>query len=393
MRGSMAHMDPLAGLVRKSWSPILFSLILGISSPTLLTSQALPRSLNNGEFCRMLDEFSEPPAKYPFQLMSNEYGYQRVIPELKRTISEDGVYLGVGPEQNFTYIASVRPRMAFIVDIRRDNLLEHLIYKAIFEMSANRSEFISRLFSRPSSTKSGDSLTARELFNTFDRVAGDPQLLERNLRAIKDHLSNLGCPLTTADIASIDTIFRGFFDVGPDFFVRGRIPSARVSGTPIIPMYADLMSATDGAGKAWGYLETEAGFQVIRQLEMRNMIIPVVGDFAGPKALASIARYLKEHSAALSVFYLSNVEDPLFGPGDAWQRFYASLAEFPLASNSTIIRSEGGTPFRDAQGKPVLSPLPGTNFVTYLAPIRDLISAVRNNEVHTHKDVIQMSHQ
>jgi hypothetical protein len=39
--------------------------------------------------------------------------------------------------------------MAFIVDIRRGNMLELLLYKALFEISNDRAEFLSRLFSRP----------------------------------------------------------------------------------------------------------------------------------------------------------------------------------------------------------------------------------------------------
>jgi hypothetical protein len=42
----------------------------------------------------------------------------------------------------------VKPKIAFIVDIRRQNLIEHLMYKALFELSADRAEFISRLLSR-----------------------------------------------------------------------------------------------------------------------------------------------------------------------------------------------------------------------------------------------------
>ena len=56
--------------------------------------------------------------------------------------------MGVGPEQNFSYIAALKPSMAFIVDIRHGNLDVHLMYKALFEMSDNRAEFVSRLFSR-----------------------------------------------------------------------------------------------------------------------------------------------------------------------------------------------------------------------------------------------------
>ena len=58
------------------------------------------------------------------------------------------VYLGVGPEQNFTYIAALKPAMVFIVDVRRGNLQLHLMYKALFELSADRADFVARLFSK-----------------------------------------------------------------------------------------------------------------------------------------------------------------------------------------------------------------------------------------------------
>jgi hypothetical protein len=35
-----------------------------------------------------------------------------------------------------------------VLDIRRQNMLEHLTYKALFEMSTDRADFLSRLFSR-----------------------------------------------------------------------------------------------------------------------------------------------------------------------------------------------------------------------------------------------------
>ena len=60
-----------------------------------------------------------------------------------------GVYLGVGPEQNFTYMAAIRPAMAFILDIRRQAVMQHLMFKAVFESSADRADFISLLFAKP----------------------------------------------------------------------------------------------------------------------------------------------------------------------------------------------------------------------------------------------------
>ena len=46
-----------------------------------------------------------------------------------------GVYIGVGPEQNFSYIARLRPTIAFIVDIRLENRNLHLLHKAVIELS------------------------------------------------------------------------------------------------------------------------------------------------------------------------------------------------------------------------------------------------------------------
>ena len=50
----------------------------------------------------------------------------------------------MGPEQNFTYIAKIRPRIAFIVDIRRQAIIQHLMYKAVFHLSPDRVQFLSR---------------------------------------------------------------------------------------------------------------------------------------------------------------------------------------------------------------------------------------------------------
>src|SRR4029453_4486993 len=47
-------------------------------------------------------------------LISNESSYLQVIPELQRKGVHGGAYIGVGPDQNFTYIAEVRPTIAFI---------------------------------------------------------------------------------------------------------------------------------------------------------------------------------------------------------------------------------------------------------------------------------------
>jgi hypothetical protein len=55
----------------------------------------------------------------------------------------------VGPEQNLTYIALTAPQLAFVVDIRRDNALLHLLYRALFERAGSRAEFVALLLGRP----------------------------------------------------------------------------------------------------------------------------------------------------------------------------------------------------------------------------------------------------
>src|SRR5437773_8339724 len=135
--------------------------------PSFLAADTLPGELSDETFWRLVSDFSEESGSFRFEYMSNELQFQYVIPRLKENRKPGGVYLGVGPEQNFTYIAAVQPKMAFIFDIRRQNVIEHLIYKAIFEMSQDRVEFLSRLFSRKAPPGLNEKSTARQLFTAF----------------------------------------------------------------------------------------------------------------------------------------------------------------------------------------------------------------------------------
>src|ERR1700686_1375795 len=48
-------------------------------------------------------------------LISNERSYLDVIPALNASRVSGGAYVGLGPDQNFSYIAQVRPAIAFIL--------------------------------------------------------------------------------------------------------------------------------------------------------------------------------------------------------------------------------------------------------------------------------------
>jgi hypothetical protein len=141
-------------------------------------------------------------------IISNEVELQQVIPELQKT-KQRGVYIGVGPEQNFTYITALKPSMAFVIDIRRGNLLLHLTYKALIELSIDRIDFMSRLFARKRPVGVGDHFTARALFNAFGAVPVSETLAQATEREILNRLERThGFSLSDDDKRGISEIYR-----------------------------------------------------------------------------------------------------------------------------------------------------------------------------------------
>src|SRR5215472_615819 len=103
-----------------------------------------PESLSAADFSRAIRDISEDGGYFHSDnFTSNETSYLHIVDRLRQLAGSGGAYIGVGPEQNFTYIAKVRPQIAFIVDIRRQAIIQHLMYKAIFELSPTRTEFLS----------------------------------------------------------------------------------------------------------------------------------------------------------------------------------------------------------------------------------------------------------
>src|SRR6478609_3348750 len=145
----------------------------------------LPAQLGDQEFWTLVNDFSEPNGYFRSDnFLSNELAFQRVLTQLPT----GGVYMGVGPEQNFTYIVAMRPKFAFIVDIRRGNLDEQLLYKAFIEMSHDRADFLSRLFARRRPVDIGSGATVDALFSAYDEAPPSERLFEDNLRAARDWL-------------------------------------------------------------------------------------------------------------------------------------------------------------------------------------------------------------
>ena len=338
----------------------------------------LPDAITDQEFWRMVTELSEPGGAFTQELMSNEDSVQSVIPALKEAARRGGVYIGVGPEQNFTYIAAIQPKLAFLVDIRRENMLQHLMYKALFELSTDRADFLSRLFSlkRPPGLDARSSVAT--LFEAFQAAEVDARLYDDNLRAVTDLLTNgHKFQLSDADTVTVTRLMQAFRTAGPD--------NLRGSGDKNLT-YAQAMTATDLAGSSQSYLASEDNFRIVQNLERRNLIVPVVGDFAGDKALVSVGRYLKAKDAIVNVFYVSNVERYLLEQGDHGRHFYANVATLPLDQSSTFIRSVT----RDISRRLGI-PLPAgnVNWWSSLSPIRACLEAVANGRVETYRQLFE----
>jgi hypothetical protein len=320
---------------------IVLTFALVSSFPVRPAAESLSARIADQEYWRLISDLSEPNGFFRSDnLLSNELWFQYVIPDLTKTAKSGRVYLGVGPEQNFTYIAALKPKMVFIFDIRRGNLDLQLMYKALFELSSDRADFVSRLFSRPRPDGLSPSSSVQRIFAAYRNAESSEAYYEENFKAIKDLLTTKHhLPLAEADIEGMEFVYRHFYQFGPRINYNSSLNTGLGGyGGFGRTSYADLMSTDDGQGQARSYLASEENFGFLKELESKNLLVPIVGDFAGPKAIRAVASYLKEKDATVSAFYLSNVEQYLRQNG-VWDNFCRNVSTLPLDETSTFIRS------------------------------------------------------
>jgi hypothetical protein len=315
-------------------------MLLAFATGVGAVADTLPASIPDAEFWKLSEQLSEPNGYFPSDnLASNELTLSTMAGVLAMRTTPGGVYLGVGPEQNFTYIGAMRPKIAFITDIRRGNLHLHLMYKALFELSPDRADFVSRLLTKPRPDGLSARSSAWDLMNAYwDVGTSDVATYQKNLADIYSVLTGThGWVLSQEDRDGIAYVYHAFYWHGPSISY-----GARSTGqTPIGTTYADLMANRDFfTGEERSYLSTESAFAVVKDLQHRNLIVPVVGDFAGRKALRGVGQYLRDHDATVTTFYVSNVEQYL-RRNNVWAAFCANVATLPLDEHSTFLRPSG----------------------------------------------------
>lgn len=306
------------------------------------------------------------------------------MPELEarsQGAGRNGVYLGVGPDQNFSYIARLRPRTAIIIDIRRDNLLLHLLFKALFEQACTRVEYLAMLTGRPAPSP-WTEWSSKWLEAIVDWVDRAPPLGAVEVRLLRDRLTDTirryGVPLAPRDLATIERFHGRFVAAGLSlqFNTTGQAP--RFS----YPTYRDLLLEVDLQGRRCSFLSTEEGFLFVKGLQAKHLIIPVVGDLSGAQALAAVASRLAAEKQQVAVFYVSNVEFYMFGEG-AFARWMANLARLPRQPGRVIIRSVFPS------GRAGLMPRPGYNSSSTTQSIQALLDGNARGRFRRYAELVR----
>src|SRR4051812_3016541 len=213
------------------------TLVEPINSPTS------PESLYGKTFLRL----SEPAGYFPSEnVVSNETSYLQVLDAIRREGVKGGAYIGVGPDQNFSYVAALKPRVAFMFDIRRDAMIEHQLFKAVFAMSRTRLEYLCVLLARPAPANVADwkDSSIASLVRFIDATNASVELAKSSEIAIEARARGFGIPLSDTDIGILALYRSAFIRFGLDVqysSLNGNMVSA-------MPAWRDLLLEVDRAG-------------------------------------------------------------------------------------------------------------------------------------------------
>ena len=312
-------------------------------------------------------------------LVSNEATYLHVMGAMRTMGVRGGAYIGVGPEQNFSYIAQVQPSIAYLIDIRRDNLLQHLWFKAMFALAGDRAEYLAIMLGRPLPDESWHQRPLEELLAYLDTVPPTPEYVAQNATKMSEKLHSFGVPLTDVELAAIESIHQAFIMGGLELRFTSHNRPARY----FYPTLRDLITERDLSGRQANYLMRNEDFAFIKQLHARDRIIPVTGDLAGPHALRAIGRDIAARGERVSAFYVSNVEFYLMRQG-SFERFADNAATLPRDQRSVIIRSLFGGLYRIDHPQSV----PGYFSTQLLQTLQSFVTEHEGGGYLTYRDVV-----
>ena len=329
---------------------VLAAALLGACAPTAQKA-AIPAQLPSKQaepsLSEMYGKLSEQGGYFDSDnLISNETSYLHALDVVRARGVKGGAYIGVGPDQSFSYIAEIKPELAFIIDIRRDNMLQHLMFRSLFQRSRNRMEFLAGLTGAvvPGDVDKWTNRPINDIVAALEGAERTTAEFARWSALVRADAKATGINLSEADIATIERFHLEFHQLGLAIRYTSKNRPPRMS----YPTLSQLLLEQDRAGAQSSYMATEERWQYIKEMHQTNRLVLVTGDLSGPQALRGIGNYLRERNIPISVFYTSNVEQYLFQFG-TFNDFAANVATLPFAGNGVIIRSYfnrgGGHPF------------------------------------------------
>ncbi len=359
------------------WSALL--------APTAAQAQRPQRTANargvDTSFAATVQRLSEPGGYFDSDnLISNETSYLHVVPRLKSMGVRGGAFVGVGPDQSYSYIAVIRPVVAYLVDIRRDNMLQHLMYKAIFARSLNRADYLSRWLGRPvpRDVAGWSRRSIDEILRYVDTVTVDEVGAARERREIVRTVASYGIPLTARDSETLTRYLETFARQGLNL----RFESIGRGNASQYPTLRRVILETDLSAERASYLIAESDWQYVKGMHAANRIIPVVGDLGGRVAMKAIGEELRANGTPLTALYTSNAEQYVWGDG-GFPNFARSIIAWPVDSAAVIIRSvfRGGSHPMSA---------PGHRSAQTLQRMSDFRTRWMRGEIRTYWDLVTL---
>lgn len=322
-------------------------------------------------FGRVVERLSEPTnAPWGDNFVSNEDSYPRIAADLARHAPKAAVYVGVGPDQNFTLIAHAKPSLAFIADYRRRNLLVHLLHKALITLSTDRVAYLSRMTARVPRVL-GPKRNGPELANAFSEAPLDRSRLERESAEVV----SLTRPLDVVREEEWDDLAR----------IQARIAgpgvNVRFLALPIYPTLGRMMGTSDANGGPAHFLALEATFQTVRTLQATDRVIPIVADLSGGVALVRLGDWLRDRGLQVGVFYVSDVEFFLLR-AMRLEAYVANLGRLPWAEGALIVRSSTREIDHPAR-------IEGDSSTTIMVDARAFLTEARAGRVRTPDDLFR----
>ncbi len=312
-------------------------------------------------------------------LISNETSYLHALDELRLMHVQGGAFIGVGPDQSFSYIAEIRPKLAFMIDVRRDNMLQHLMYRSLFQRSSNRMAYLAGMIG---ARVQGDlaqwtSQPIEQILAVLDTAKRTSEEFARVSALVLADARATDITLSAEDIATIERFHKEFHDLGLEIRYTSKNRPPRLS----YPTLRQLILEKDRAGALASYLASEERWRIVQEMQKSDRVLLVTGDLSGDSALRKIGSYVRERGLAVTAFYTSNVEQYLFQFG-TFDNFARNTLTLPFDSNAVIIRSYF------ARGRPHLAAVPGHMSIQLVQPAADFVLRMNTGGYSSYWDLV-----